>query len=231
MFKKPLLAAVIVLTVSAAASPQVQGRLMGVVKDSQGNPVEKASVHVVSTRTTTVSYDLTTNKEGRFHQVGIQPGYFQVTVKKDGYTPKTTEARVGLDDETKLEFKLDTVDEIALKSVSAADKVFLKGNKLYGDQKYAEAAAAYEEAVGMSQTNWGYYLNLGLTYKKLDKRPNRWPPFAGPSRSAPRATARTRSWARPWPGTRRSTTPRRTTRRRSISARTIPTPTSTWAPA
>jgi tetratricopeptide (TPR) repeat protein len=170
MFKKPLLAAVIVLAVSVAAWPQVQGKLMGVVKDGQGNPVEKASVHIVSTKTTSVNYELTTNKEGRFLQVGIQPGYFQVTVKKDGYMPKTTEARVSLAGETNLEFKLDTADEVALRSISAADKVFLKGNKLYGEQKYAEAAAAYEEAVGMSQTNWGYYLNLGLAYKKLDKK-------------------------------------------------------------
>jgi tetratricopeptide (TPR) repeat protein len=170
MFKKPFIAAAIILAVSAAASPQVQGKLMGVVKDGQGNPLEKASVHIVSTRTTSVAYDLTTNKEGRFLQVGIQPGYFQVTVKKDGFMPRTTEARVSLAGETNLEFKLDTADEVALRSVSDADKVFLKGNKLYGDQKYAEAAAAYEEAVGMSQTNWGYFLNLGLTYKKLDRK-------------------------------------------------------------
>jgi tetratricopeptide (TPR) repeat protein len=143
---------------------------MGVVRDAQGNPVEKASVHVVSTKTTAVSYELTTNKEGRFLQVGIQPGYFQVTVKKDGFMPRTTEARVSLAGETNLEFKLDTADEVAMRSISAADKVFLKGNKLYAEQKYAEAAAAYQEALGMSQTNWGYFLNLGLAYKKLDKK-------------------------------------------------------------
>jgi tetratricopeptide (TPR) repeat protein len=170
MFKKSLIAAGIVLAVSVASWPQVQGKLMGVVRDGQGNPVEKASVHVVSTRTTSVAYNLTTNKEGRFLQVGIQPGYFQVTVKKDGYMPRTTEARVSLAGETNLEFKLDTADEIALRSISAADKVFLKGNQLYGEQKYAEAAAAYQEAVGMSQTNWGYFLNLGLAYKKLDNK-------------------------------------------------------------
>ncbi|HEX2694462.1 MAG TPA: tetratricopeptide repeat protein [Acidobacteriota bacterium] len=170
MFKKPFIAAAIILAVSVAAWPQVQGKLMGVVKDGQGNPVEKASVHIVSTKTTSVAYDLTTNKEGRFLQVGIQPGYFQVTVKKDGFMPRTTETRVSLAGETNVEFKLDTADEVALRSVSAADKVFLNGNKLYGDQKYAEAAAAYEEAVGMSQTNWGYFLNLGLSYKKLDRK-------------------------------------------------------------
>jgi tetratricopeptide (TPR) repeat protein len=157
------------LTVSAAAWAQIQGKLMGVVKDSQGNPVEKAVVTVVSTKTS-ASFELSTNKEGRFLQIGIQPGYFQVSVKKDGYLPKSTEVRVSLAGETDIEIKLDTVDEIAQKTVSAADQVFLKGNRLYGEQKYAEAAAAFEEAVKISQPNWGYFFNLGLAYKKMDKK-------------------------------------------------------------
>ena len=127
MPKRAILAILLGLTVSAAAWAQVQGKLMGVVKDSQGNPVEKAVVTVVSTKTSAVSYELTTNKEGRFLQVGIQPGYFQVSVKKDGYLPKSTEVRVSLAGETDIEIRLDTADEIALKTVSAADQVFPRG--------------------------------------------------------------------------------------------------------
>jgi tetratricopeptide (TPR) repeat protein len=169
MRKRAIMAILLGLTVSAAAWAQIQGKLMGVVKDSQGNPVEKAVVTVVSTKTS-ASYELSTNKEGRFLQIGIQPGYFQVSVKKDGYLPKSTEVRVSLAGETDIEIRLDTADEIAQKTVSAADQVFLKGNRLYGERKYAEAAAAFEEAVKMSQPNWGYFFNLGLAYKKMDKK-------------------------------------------------------------
>ena len=170
MRKRAIMAILLGLSVSAASWAQIQGKLMGVVKDSQGNPVEKAVVTVVSTKTSSVSYELSTNKEGRFLQVGIQPGYFQVSVKKDGYLPKSTEVRVSLAGETDIEIRLDTADEIAQKTVSAADQVFLKGNRLYGERKYAEAAAAFEEAVKMSQPNWGYFFNLGLAYKKMDKK-------------------------------------------------------------
>lgn len=170
MRQRMIVAILIGLTVSAAAWAQVQGKLMGIVRDSQGNPLEKAVVTVVSTKTSAVSYELSTNKEGRFLQIGIQPGYFQVSVRKDGYLPKSTEVRVSLAGETDIEIKLDTADEIALKTVSAADQVFLKGNRLYGEQKYAEAAAAFEEAVKMNQLNWGYFFNLGLAYKKMDKK-------------------------------------------------------------
>ena len=169
MRKRAIMAILLGLAVFAAAWAQIQGKLMGVVKDGQGNPVEKAVVTVVSTKTS-ASYELSTNKEGRFLQIGIQPGYFQVSVKKDGYLPKSTEVRVSLAGETDIEIRLDTADEIALKTVSAADQVFLKGNRLYGEQKYAEAAAAFEEAVKMNQLNWGYFFNLGLAYKKMDKK-------------------------------------------------------------
>jgi tetratricopeptide (TPR) repeat protein len=171
MSKKALLTGLLILASIAPAAAQIKGKLTGVVKDAQGNPVEKATVAILSTRSNAESYELSTNKEGRFYQIGLQPGYFQVTVKKTGYATKVLEARVSIDAETKLEFKLDTVDEVAQKSLSAADKVFLKGNKLYADQKYNEAAGAYEEAVKMNQMIWGYYLNLGLAYKKMDKRP------------------------------------------------------------
>lgn len=169
MRKRAIMAILLGLAVFAAAWAQIQGKLMGVVKDGQGNPVEKAVVTVVSTKTS-ASYELSTNKEGRFLQIGIQPGYFQVSVKKDGYLPKSTEVRVSLAGETDIEIRLDTADEIAMKNVSAADQVFLKGNKLYGEQKYVEAAAAFEEAVKMSLPNWGYFFNLGLAYKKMDKK-------------------------------------------------------------
>jgi tetratricopeptide (TPR) repeat protein len=171
MSKKTLLTGLLILASIAPAAAQIKGKLTGAVKDAQGNPIEKATVAILSTRSNAESYELLTNKEGRFYQIGLQPGYFQVTVKKTGYATKVLEARVSIDAETKLEFKLDTADEIAQKNLSAADKVFLKGNKLYADQKYDEAAGAYQEAVQMNQMIWGYYLNLGLAYKKMDKRP------------------------------------------------------------
>jgi|WetSurMetagenome_2_1015567.scaffolds.fasta_scaffold121135_2 tetratricopeptide (TPR) repeat protein len=171
MPRKIILAGWLIVTCIAPGLAQVKGKLSGVVMDAQGNPVEKATVTIVSSRRVTEAYELTTSKEGHFVQVGLQPGYFQVTVKKTGYAPKVLEAKVSMDAETKLDFKLETADAVAQRSLSEADKLFLQGNKLYSDQKYAEAAGAYEEAVKLSQTNWGYYLNLGLSYKKLEKRP------------------------------------------------------------
>jgi tetratricopeptide (TPR) repeat protein len=153
-----------------AAGAQFQGRLEGVVTDTAGSPLAKVAITIVSQRTTSMHYELTTDDAGKFIQVGMMPGYFQISFKKDGFMPKSTEVHVRIADVTRLEVTLEKAAEIMVKAVSDADRLFLKGNKLYEEKKYEEAVAAFLEAVGISGVNWGYHLNLGLSYKKLDKR-------------------------------------------------------------
>lgn len=163
--KVPIVA--LLLFVSAAASwAQYQGRITGRVLDPSGNPVDKAEVTLVSQRTSAIRYESKTDKEGRFVQVGLMPGYYMLSVKKAGFAPGSKEIKVGIAGEESVEITLKTVEAEAEKTYSAADKSFLKGNKLYAEQKFAEAVAAYEEAVVLDPGNWGYRLNLGLSQKK-----------------------------------------------------------------
>ena len=163
--KAPVVA--LLLFVSAAASwAQFQGRISGHVLDPSGNPVEKAEVTIVSQKTSTVRYELKTDKEGRFLQIGLIPGYYMLTVKKAGFAPGSKEIKVGVAGEESAEITLKSVEAEIEKQYTAADKSFLKGNKLYAEQKFAEAVAAYEEAVVLGPGNWGYRLNLGLSQKK-----------------------------------------------------------------
>lgn len=150
--------------------PQVRGKVRGTVVDSQGKPMEKAVVTIVSTRLASQRYETKTGKDGRFAQVGIYPGYYQVTIKKDGYLPKIFEVHVEIDGEANLEeIKLETADEQAMKSLSGADKAFLKANEFYNKQDYEKAAAGFQEAISLSPNNWAYHFNLGLAYKKLNR--------------------------------------------------------------
>lgn len=155
---------------SGQAWTQFQGRLEGVVRDKAGNPLEKVSVLIVSQQTATVFYSLTTDSAGRFAQIGLMPGYFQVSFKKPGFLPRSFEAKVSIAEATKVEVILEGAAEALERNISAADKHFLKGNKLSEEKKYEEAAGAYQEAIKLSQTQWGYYFNLGLAYKKLERR-------------------------------------------------------------
>lgn len=165
-----LIVSVLFLLLSISSLAQVRGKVRGTVVDSQGNPLEKATVTIISTRQASQRYETKTGKDGKFAQVGIYPGYYQVSIKKDGYLPKSLEVHVEIDGDTNLEIiKLETADERAMKSLSGADKAFLKANEYYNKQDYEKAAAAYQEAIGLSSNNWAYYFNLGLTYKKLNR--------------------------------------------------------------
>jgi tetratricopeptide (TPR) repeat protein len=158
-----------ILMLAAAAWAQTQGRIEGRVLDPARQAVAKAAISIVAQWTSSVHYELTTDKDGRFVQVGLTPGNYVVTAKKDGFAPAAQEIHVSLGEATSCEIPLKTVEEAVEKSLSQADKLFLKGNKLYADKKYPEAAATYEEAIKLDPGNWRYYLNLGLSRKKMNQ--------------------------------------------------------------
>ncbi len=164
--KKAACIVLLALASVVSAWPQFQGKVAGKVLDPAGTPVEKAEVTVISQKTSSIRYDLKTDKEGRFLQIGLLPGYYMITVKKTGFVSASKEIHVGVAGEEVFEITLKSAAGEAEKAYSAADKAFLKGNKLFAEQKFAEAAAAYGEAIGLDPANWAYRLNLGLAHKK-----------------------------------------------------------------
>ncbi len=166
MPRKTLFVTLMICLLAASAWPQYQGKVSGTVVDSSKNPVEKAEVTIVSQKTSSVRYESKTDREGRFTQIGIMPGYYMLSVKKAGFAPASKEIHVGVAGDEPVVITLMSAEAAAAKSYSAADRAFLAGNKLYAEQKYAEAAAAYGEAIGLDSANWAYQLNLGLALKK-----------------------------------------------------------------
>jgi tetratricopeptide (TPR) repeat protein len=166
MIKKASLALVVLTLGFAPVWAQTQGKIEGRVVGSSGQPVEKAAVSIISTRTASVHYELVSDKNGKFLQIGLTPGNYLVNVKKDGFASYSSEARVKIDETTSLDITLKTVEAAVQKTLSEADSLFLKGNKLYAEQNYAEASAAYDKAVAIDPANWRYRLNQGLSLKK-----------------------------------------------------------------
>ncbi len=170
MMKKSLLMILLIGVAFCLESwSQYQGRVEGRVVDLEGKPLEKVEVTIVSVKVPTAKFELTTDKDGRFVQVGLFPGYYLVSFKKAGFAPRSVETKVSIAEASELDVMLEPVEAAAARNLTEADKLFLKGNKLYAENKFNEAAAAYEEAIHMNPAQWAYQMNLGLALKKMEK--------------------------------------------------------------
>lgn len=170
--------AVVLLAALAAPSPaQVRGKIEGTITDAAGRPLDKVAVVILSLRTS-AKIELSTGKDGRFTQIGLEPGYFQVALSRPGFVGRTLELKVNIDDVTKFEIKLEAAEAALERALSDADRQFVKGNKLYADGQYGGAVEAYKEAARLNALQWAYHFNLGLAQKKLGQVPEAQTAFA-----------------------------------------------------
>ena len=169
MASKKLVLLFVLVSLAASGWAQYQGRIEGKVFDNAGNPLEQVEVSVVSSKLSSQKFDLRSDRQGRFTQIGLSPGFYIINLKKEGFAPRSIEVKVSIAEATTLEIKLEAAAAEALRTMSESDKLFVQGNKLYAENKFAEAAASYEEAVKLNTTHWAYHFNLGLAYKKMDK--------------------------------------------------------------
>jgi tetratricopeptide (TPR) repeat protein len=169
MASKKLTTLFIFILLAAPVWAQYQGRIEGRVLDDAGNPLEKVEVSIVSSKMGSQKFDLRSDREGRFGQIGLRPGFYLVNFKKEGFAPRSTEVKVSIAEATQFEIKLEPAAGEAMRTMSESDRLFVQGTNLYAESKFAEAAVSYEEAIKLNDTQWAYYFNLGLAYKKMEK--------------------------------------------------------------
>jgi tetratricopeptide (TPR) repeat protein len=86
MIKYLILPMLLVLAMGIAvpfALSQTTGSVRGVCRDMDGKPVAQAEVEWISTDTGH-KYNLKTNKQGEYFSLGISPGKYNITLRKDG---------------------------------------------------------------------------------------------------------------------------------------------------
>jgi len=169
MASKKLAILFVLVSLAAPGWAQYQGRIEGRALDDAGNPLEGVEVLIVSSKMGSQKFDLRSDREGRFTQIGLMPGFYMVNFKKEGFAPRSTEVKVSIAEATKFDVKLEPAAAEALRTMSESDKLFVQGTKLYAENKFAEAAVSYGEAIKLNETQWAYYFNLGLAYKKMAK--------------------------------------------------------------
>ena len=69
------------------AGGEPTGAIRGVVKDTEGKPIEKVTITIESTGEKPAKYTSTTNAKGEYVHIGIQSNDYRVTPSKEGYAP------------------------------------------------------------------------------------------------------------------------------------------------
>ncbi len=173
----PVVMLLAAFVLASQVEAQTRGKIEGLVKDGAGNALDKVSVVIMSQRTS-AKIELSTGKGGHFTQIGLEPGYYQVTLNKQGFASRSLEIKVSIDETSAFEAELEAVEAAMERALSDADRLFVKGNRLYAEGNFAVAAQAYQDAVKLSPLQWSYYFNLGLAHKKLGQGPEAQAAFA-----------------------------------------------------
>jgi tetratricopeptide (TPR) repeat protein len=168
MKKTAIFTLAFIIGLALSLQADVTGKVEGFVIDADNNPIQGAEITISSLKSSNIRFTIKSKIDGKFTQIGIWPGYYQVNCHKEGFMPNSTEIKVSIQESTKIQILLRKAEEAMEETLSTADKFFLKGIKLYEQDNFAEAAEAYEEAVRNNAEHWGYVFNLGLARKKME---------------------------------------------------------------
>ncbi len=154
----------IVLTFYLAAFAITTGSVEGFVKDAQtGEPIAKAKIIIVYTKSTNIKFELHSDKKGHFYRGGLIPGIYKITVEKEGYIPMQRTIRVPLADTAKVDIKLVSFESSAPKSA----KLSSKASDILNDGKYEEAIEKFTELISEDPSNPIFYFYRGASFDKI----------------------------------------------------------------
>jgi tetratricopeptide (TPR) repeat protein len=157
-----LLASTVPLSAQAWAG---KGRLQGEIRDEQGKPIEGAKITLrQGTERVKPEADgpkaITTGKNGKWSVLGLAGGPWGILIEKQGYMPSEGQVAVN-------EFAVAQPINITLKVVpkevqqkaaeasgnAKAKAAIEEANALLGQNKYADARARYEQALGFLEVD------------------------------------------------------------------------------
>ncbi len=167
--KRMFIAGGLVLSVALLTAPveaqTLTGAAQGRVVDSEGNAVPQATVLVEYQEERTATYELKTNDKGRFMKVGLQPGLYRFTARKEGYRPAFVDGEVGLGGRSSIpEIVLVSRDEIAKAKGDALSKKFAQAVELASSDQFDEAEVLFKELLEEAPTVPELHLNLAYIH-------------------------------------------------------------------
>ena len=148
-------------------SSGTKGGIKGKVLDQEQKPVEGAKITITNLEYTTSQFIVKSNDNGEFIQIGLEPGYYQVVVEKEGFDPVMKQIRVHIKEIVEKEFILDKVKEVKMKKETPGEKEAKKAQKFYEEGNFKDAIESYQQALQKNPDNPEYHYNLGIVYIEL----------------------------------------------------------------
>jgi tetratricopeptide (TPR) repeat protein len=170
MSKKTLAVVVSLLVVSSAIFAQAgrgKGRLYGKVVDEKGEPIKIAQVKIEFEKDG-LKDTAAVNEKGEYAFIGLGTGQCIVTASADGYLDTFQVKRVSqFDLHQNLDFVLkeDTEKKIRLHDEAALLEID-KGNQLFGERKFDEALAIYQNFATNNPNIFQIYFNIGDVFRE-----------------------------------------------------------------
>ena len=147
----------------------VTGAVDGIVKDSAtSQPLSGVKIGLVSAKTESLTYALTTDQKGHFYKSGLVPGIYKMTLEKEGYVPQGGSIRVALEETVRLDLRLEAATGSEVGGPTVARRIVV-GNELIAAGKYEEAISQLSEAITKLPLNAVPYFYRGLAYEKFGK--------------------------------------------------------------
>ena len=161
-----LLAVATLLAWPVPASAQVGSMVTGTVLDTEGNPVEGATITIVATSGRGGKLEVKTNERGRFSQIGLQSGGYNVTAYKDGLgQPQTGTAQVNMSGPAEVNFTLGVTETEVLSAVLTG--AFADGVDLSRAGQYDQAIAKFQEVLEITEQCSDCWYNIGVAYSQM----------------------------------------------------------------
>jgi tetratricopeptide (TPR) repeat protein len=171
-----------ILALATSLEAGTQGRVSGKVTDSEGNPIEGATVTITTPAIKNFKLTVKTNKSGQYGLiVNDSTIHYQMKFEKEGFAPAGIEKKFSSVEVTVVDQKLSKSSEGAVKPASApaappppstndqAAVAYNAGVDLLNSGDKAGAETKFQEAVAKNpDLPQGWYALASLSYQKGD---------------------------------------------------------------
>jgi tetratricopeptide (TPR) repeat protein len=152
---------------SELAAQMGTGRVAGTIEDTEGNPIDGASV-VAEMAGSDFTLDTTSDERGRWAMIGFRAGEYSFTFTAKGFVPQQFTARVqGLGKNPSIDVVLEPVDAGNVYAGGPAGELLNEGNVLFEQKDYQGALAKFEEILREAPELYQVRQNIGNCYMEM----------------------------------------------------------------